>query len=143
MARKLQSLGVKRIYASPSLRAKETAEIIARDIKAEIIFLPSLRSVSVDIGKVGKENLTKKNWIDNFPGFESPNDFIKRTKMAIKKILREHGQQETILLVGHEETLWAMWKIFALPKIDFSDIVEMEVAHCDPQIFILTKENVA
>ncbi|MFQ5493284.1 MAG: histidine phosphatase family protein [Candidatus Dojkabacteria bacterium] len=106
-----------RILHTPSLRAAQTAEIIAKqlagyDIKPKLSTIKArvrnIDAMGTEIRK-GKEAGTKpaETYLhkhSRFPSVETPQQFVARIESAIKSII-----EETVLIVSHEGSLEALF----------------------------------
>jgi len=109
-AQELQNKEITKIYASPFLRTRETAEIVAEKIgfpKNKIVYDNRLRELEFGdfSGKSSKEYcdyMESKNWEfdTNVPGGESFNDTKKRFGEFLYEIDGKE-QNENILIVSH------------------------------------------
>lgn len=101
------------IYASPYLRARQTAEIIGKELGLPIEYWERLRErrrpsevegLSYDhpkaseIYEITRKNQIKPNW--RYSDDESFNDLLKRAKEVEKHILKRHTGQN-VLCVSH------------------------------------------
>ncbi len=103
------------IYASDLLRARETAQILADELKIKnIIFEKRLRET--DFGDFNGKSI--KEYSDNFKSFkdrflnpapngESFEDVTKRTRSLVREIGEKHSGK-TVLIVGHQDPLFAI-----------------------------------
>ena len=106
------------IFASPFLRTKETAEIVAEElgVNAENIKIdPRLGEVNTGIfaerhPKKYHDYFTSRieKFIKAPPGGENLTDLKKRMFAAISEIESRY-QNKTILIVSHEYPLWMLW----------------------------------
>lgn len=103
------------VYASPALRARQTAEYICAALYlARVDFLPGLREVSwgdwdgsrvtaerdvelrAILGRWKEGDLTARS-----PGGESASEVITRAEATMRVLAHRH-EDETIVIVGHE-----------------------------------------
>ncbi|MDO8523232.1 MAG: class I tRNA ligase family protein, partial [bacterium] len=106
------------IIASPFLRTKETAEIMAKIFNVDeknIKFDVRLGEINTGIfaeGKPVKYHSFYKNEIEKFekapPNGETLNDLKKRTFAVIEEIESQY-KNKTVLIISHEYTLWMLW----------------------------------
>lgn len=117
LAKGMSSRTVKRIFASPLIRAAETAKALGKEKKVDVCFMPKL--VEVEFGKW--EGLTwaeiKKEYPKEYeqwslnsaeatpPGGETQNEIIKRCTEALKEIISLTGGEEDTAIVSHGATL--------------------------------------
>lgn len=130
----LKDLTIADAYVSPALRACQTAIIVReeigllfsserdfRDIEIRQTYFQARHYINMPLKQV------KQSWIDGGPGFESPNDFLNRVKKLIAQILKWHIDNQTVLIVAHEETVWALMTIIS--KVPFAEAIETEVKY--------------
>lgn len=110
-AKKLKREKIDLIISSDLQRAKETAEIVAKETGAKLIFDKRLRDISFGIfeGKTLKEYQSfwksfKERFTKKPKGGESYSDVKKRIFKFLKKLEKKY-QGKTILLVSHERPL--------------------------------------
>ena len=108
----LSRIAVRAIYSSLLLRARQTAEAIARHHTAEVQTIAPLREVNVG-------DWEGRSWIDiarddpsayrafqqnpdrfGYPGGESLTDVLQRVEPEFVKLLKRH-QGDEIVVVGH------------------------------------------
>ena len=97
------------IYSSDLLRAKQTAEILAKHLNLDIEYISDFREVN-NGDLAGMDNAVadelypnhywrKLEWNQHYPNGESPKDFYERIKTAWKKLIK--GNHNSIILVTH------------------------------------------
>jgi broad specificity phosphatase PhoE len=134
----LKDIVFEKIYSSPILRAKQTAEIIARSKQMKVELEAALMEYNVGIfEETPKDHAEKeKEYIANevawffhnnfdvkIEGGESYNDFKKRFVPFIEQLIEMYGNKNVnILLVGHGAIYKAM-----LPVI--FDNISLEVSY--------------
>lgn len=130
------------IYSSSTLRARQTAFIVSKELEAPVIVLESLRDIEISweklttIPRAQLETLKwLEAWIDGFPGFEPSADFLNRIKDAVESITSRHNNTETILIVGHEETVWAMMSL--INKAPIQEAAKTKIKHASITEFYL------
>jgi broad specificity phosphatase PhoE len=111
LADRLAALSIDRLYASPLLRASQTAEIIASRLGLPLTLRPAL--MERDVGEIA--GLTRDEILAKFPhyararaellavdvpGFEQDDAFAARVKRALDPIIGAHGE-ETVAVVTH------------------------------------------
>ncbi|PIS39468.1 MAG: isoleucine--tRNA ligase [Candidatus Nealsonbacteria bacterium CG08_land_8_20_14_0_20_38_20] len=118
-AKKIKNKKIALIFSSDILRAKETAEILAKETGAKIIFDKRLREVNVGIfnGKDSKlvwDYLSKKKNLSaaKIPKGESLMAVRKRVYDFLEKIDKEQ-EGKNILIVSHEFPLTVLEKTLA------------------------------
>lgn len=117
-----------RVYTSPYLRTKETAEILFPG--CEQVEIPEFSEMNFGIfeGKTAKEMEEDPNYqafVDSFcelpiPGGECRKDFCKRVTLAFLKLLSEQ-KEEPLVLVVHGGTIMAICEAFGEPKKSYFD----------------------
>jgi broad specificity phosphatase PhoE len=117
LAQRLQKVHFSAFFSSDLHRAKETAEIVAKNYNLPIQTDRALRERSFGepmSNKKKKEIETRLKKLNDqekfsfkyFPNGESIYDIIERFKKSLKKIISEH-KNETILIVSHGYVLRA------------------------------------
>ncbi len=115
LAKRLRRMQVTRIYASPLLRAVQTAEIIAAELGLPFTIHEALREYDVGIyeGRSDAAAWARYNEVDDawmlhgeagqrMEGGESLNDIRARFEPFIRELAGQFGaQSESILLVSH------------------------------------------
>lgn len=106
-----KQLGIEVMISSPLMRAKESAEIIAREIQypVEKIITEQL-FIERDFGSgegVVIEDLGHKFPDDSFENMESIPDTCKRAEQAILKVVEEYPDK-TVMVVAHGAILKAV-----------------------------------
>lgn len=106
----LRDRGITKIYSSDLARAKETAEIVARELSLEIICLKQFRESNNGLlaGMLKTEAAEKYpgiywnalDWNEAWPEGESPEQFFHRIQNAWYEFKRQVGG-DTVLLVSH------------------------------------------
>jgi 2,3-bisphosphoglycerate-dependent phosphoglycerate mutase len=104
------------IFASPLIRARQTAEIIAKQLGERTVLIePDLREIDVgDFSGLTSDEIQEKMpeaWtalregrLDTFPGGESRSDFRERVQRALEGLAARHEGAE-ILVVTHGGTI--------------------------------------
>ena len=102
--------GITQIYSSDLARAKETAEIVAKELALEITYLPQFREANNGLlaGMLKTEAAEKYpgmywnalDWTENWPGGESPEQFFQRIQNAWREFKSQVGDNN-VLLVSH------------------------------------------
>ncbi len=114
LVKKLKKEKIDIIYSSDSLRTRQTAEIVAKELDLKINFDPRLRDINIGIYQ-GRE---KKEFRRDFPknlkrfekritGGESWSDIKKRILGFVKDIDTQY-EGKSILIVSHGDPLWLL-----------------------------------
>ena len=112
LAERLRRVHLDAIFASPLLRARETAEKISAANGTKIRFVDDLREISCGVFEGALFADIKKNRWDEFiewlqnpelaaPGGESMNQLFARVSAALKEILANAEDGQTIAVVSH------------------------------------------
>lgn len=117
VANRLKNIAIDVIYASPYLRAKQTADIISKKLKLPIEYWEHLKELkrpseleglkysdpnASEIKKIIRENQTKADW--KFSDDESFNDLLERAKQVEKHLFKHHKDQN-VVCVSHIQIL--------------------------------------
>jgi probable phosphoglycerate mutase len=123
LARKLEGVPFAKIYTSPILRAVQTAEIVARELRPDLEGFEGIETTDAlrefDCGEWEGQSLQPHwddylrlfqdwqagQWDSHFPGGESLLDIRARFVPFIERITCEHGEADNVLLVSHGGTL--------------------------------------
>lgn len=129
----LENIKVDKIYSSPLLRAKQTAQIVADNFNLDFEITDSLSEFDVGIlNETGDEStfrreqeivdqwLIRKNWDEKFEDGESYNE-IKERFFKLLELIRTK-EHENIILVSHGGLIQCV-----LPLI--SENLEFEYCH--------------
>ena len=114
LVKKLKKEKIDIIYSSDSLRARQTAEIVAKEFGLEIKFDPRLRDINLGT----YQNREKKEFRRDFPktlerfekrvpGGDSWLDIKKRVINFLKDIDEKH-EGKNILIISHGDPLWLL-----------------------------------
>ena len=114
-AKKLKNQNIDLIFASDTLRTKETAEIVNKVLNAELHYESSIRDINWGIfkGKSREEawgyykNGKKEKFYKAPPEGESWRDVKKRMVNFLRKI-DEKYQNKNILIISHRDPLWLL-----------------------------------
>ncbi len=112
VVRALEGIGLEAVYASDLLRARQTAQPLARERGLDVILLPALREM--DFGEW--EGLTRAEVIERYPdevrtwyrdwssvqvpGGETVAGFVERVLTAFEAIVKRHPQGQ-VAVVSH------------------------------------------
>jgi uncharacterized phosphatase len=99
----LRDQNIKIIVASPSLRTKQTAEIINKELNVPIVYNDALKEGDWGIGtgeNIKNPSKNKEIWLSGreIPGVESLHSFQLRIHNTIKEIVNKY---DDVLIVGH------------------------------------------
>lgn len=120
---------INRIFISPLLRTRQTAEILFPD--AEYTVEPDL--IETDFGIFEGKNADElsesseyRAWLDSMclapiPGGESVTDFKARCCKAFLKIIKNVSDDSRIAFVIHGGVIMSILEAFAIPKRGFYD----------------------
>ena len=122
-----------KIYCSPQLRAKQTAEIIAKGLNLEVEVLQELNErmqVSID----DEEALIIENNYFNYDykndRIQTCRDFIEKNFEGFYKIMANHKEKnESVIGVAHSSTLYAL-ATFVNGVPENRKIVWMQCSNC-------------
>lgn len=124
---KINNYGIEKIYSSPYKRAKQTSQILNKDINVEIEIIDDIRelnsygilsgvnkSLAKDIFSYVFEKEEYKNTGyylgKTFLGGENVNDFDQRVKNALQNILENSKELNTIAIVTHGGVYRSIYK---------------------------------
>lgn len=110
------------IVSSPLLRARKTADIIARHIKAPIIEITELQEAcwGEKEGQLKGNGLWVNGWRngEDIKGAEGYADFSSRITRGLEKALQH---KDPVLIVSHGGVYWVVQEILGLPIIDLGN----------------------
>ncbi|MCD6177804.1 histidine phosphatase family protein [bacterium] len=112
-AKELKKIGIDVIYSSDVPRARQTAEIVAKELGLKVFFDSRLRDVNVGIfhGRPEEELKRAIPLRDRLtcrpPGGESWIDVQKRMLNFLQEIDKKYKNKK-ILIVGHKGPLWLL-----------------------------------
>jgi len=117
---------IDRLYASPLLRARQTAACIARETGLEIQLADELMEFNNGLiaGRSREEVRTKYPFIPDLPVHasvyeqESKLDFRFRTEFILSKIISENPADSTIAVVSHGGTINQLYRAFLRLPVD-------------------------
>jgi broad specificity phosphatase PhoE len=111
---------IKRIYASPLLRTRETAEIIAGKLNAEYSFHDGLREITLGEWEGLTWNEVEEKYPEGFREWmnnrryckaskgESYNEVLIRFIAELQYIIEMHSENDTALVVTHGGVIMAL-----------------------------------
>jgi isoleucyl-tRNA synthetase len=158
--KKLKKEKIDLVVASATLRTKETAKIIATELKAELIVDPRLNEINSgefegrsDSDKLALEtlNVWQSDYSWRYPGGESAADVAERM-LNLYLELDDKYQGKNIVLVGHEDGLKILLgrlrhlpdgDIFKMLRIKTGELVEIEDTIIDLHKHVIDKITVA
>ena len=152
LAQRLSGIDFKCIYASQVLRARQTAEIVSRELNTPYETTDALHEFDMGIleGQTGPavwdayQKLTAawmegREWDRGIEGGESLNDIRRRLSPFVQHLLRGHAPTDNLLLVGHGAT-YRFGLPFVLGNVDFDfavthglDYTGMVIAETRPE----------
>jgi len=130
VAKTLKKAGIDLIYTSDYERARETADIVAKKLGVTDMREDQLIR-EINVGDFNEKPVKKyvnyfSNQKDKFtkapPNGETMTDVMARAWNFLQKVEKEH-EGKTILVVSHEDTLWAMQGVMS-----GWDVAQMAVA---------------
>lgn len=120
---------ITRVYVSPLLRARQTAEICFPN--AEQIVVPDFSEMDFGSfeGKTWKEmehDPDYQAWLETLcrgkcPGGESMGEFVDRTAAAFLRVLEMEAGKERIVIAAHGGTVMALLSRYGVPERDYYD----------------------
>ncbi len=125
----LQDIPVRTICSGPLRRTRQTAEILNREMKCEMILIEELKEFCIGTyaGKVVGDWFN--DWINGalLPEAESYREFVKRALYGVNRALAYPGP---VLIVGHGGTYWAIREATRLT--DLPDLPHCTLIHFSP-----------
>ena len=148
LGKALLSLNVDIIYSSPLKRASETAEIINKILKKEIVFDDALkergwgdwegRDAAVEFLRLEKMDIrTRFNFMP--PNGESWKEFEIRLIKSVEKIV-ENNNDKRVLIVTHGGSIRALVPV--IKKVPREQTLHLKFANTSISIFKLNKDDV-
>lgn len=120
MAKYISSYKINKIYASPLKRAKETAEILSKEVKVKIEFLDDLMEFNngliAGLKKEIADVLYPKD--DNLPfdqamyEMESQKDFRLRAERVLDEIISNSNEQDIVVIISHGGLINRLYQSF-------------------------------
>jgi len=148
LGKALLKFNVDIIYSSPLKRASETAEIINKILKKEIVFDDALkergwgdwegRDAAVEFLRLEKMDIrTRFNFMP--PNGESWKEFEIRLIKSIEKII-ENNNDKRVLIVTHGGSIRALVPV--IKKVPREQTLHLKFANTSISIFKLNKDDV-
>jgi len=131
LAEELTSRGIQKLFSSPKIRARETAEIVGNKLNLSVEIVDDLRErnaygVLTGLTKTeAKERFPReveevKNYKNTINGAESYKDLLTRVKGALMKIATENDS--TVTMISHGGPMRAIFReILKLGEIEIAD----------------------
>lgn len=114
LAKRMKNFGIDLIYSSDLYRAKQTAEIVAKELGKKIIFDKKLRDINLGVWHGRKKvdfylkfDNPKERFSKRLKGGESWSDVQKRILDFFKEIDKRYKNKK-ILIVSHGDPLWLL-----------------------------------
>ncbi len=111
-AKKLKKKNIDLIYSSNFFRARQTAEIVVKELGLKIKFDKRLRDINFGIFRGGSMqkyrdffSSRKQRFSKRPPKGESWRDVKKRMRSVIKNLEKKH-KGKNILIISHADPLW-------------------------------------
>ena len=145
VVKELEYEKIDRIYASPTERTRQTAQIIAKKLKKDVIFDERLREREKSSGLIDGEEKREydKNYLN--PNFSRQNpegckEYYERISQFLDEVLKNSGENDTVLIVGHSSMCYVMNAYFCKkPKDQFLDW--MRIGNCSKICFEYLKKE--
>ncbi|MFZ3074484.1 MAG: histidine phosphatase family protein [Minisyncoccales bacterium] len=140
MAKQLKKQGICHLYCGPALRTKKTARLVNRLLSVSVTEHNSLADVGFSGNLSALSTETQESglswqgiWLNSGLGFETCEQFIKRVEVFLGKIMLENNSESTVLIVAHEETVWALLNI--VNGIPFFEATKQQIPYASIHIF--------
>ncbi|GCE22952.1 histidine phosphatase family protein [Dictyobacter kobayashii] len=153
VAERLRGQSIDALYCSPQIRARDTAEPIARALQLEIQLREALREMNFGIWENQPRAYLSEHyprelshweqgsWMTQIPEGETQQAVITRVVPCVIELLHKHAGQ-TVLLVSHKSTLRLLVGHvinMALPasrclRLDPASITELSIADDQAQL---------
>lgn len=122
-----------KIYCSPQLRAKQTADIIAKGLNLEVEVLEELNE-RIQVGPDSQDFEVVENNYFNYDyqndRVQTCRDFIEKNFKGFYKIMENHKEKnESVIVVAHSSTLYAL-ATFVNGVPENRKIVWMQCSNC-------------
>ncbi|MDE4085281.1 histidine phosphatase family protein [Planococcus maritimus] len=129
LSERMEPVDLDAIYASPSGRAKHTAELIRGNQPIEIAFDPNLKEINMGEWEGNNVSAIKERYQASFHAFwnepalykpsggESFPELIERIRTALKEIEAKHSSGN-VLIVTHSVVIKALFMMFNDAEIE-------------------------
>lgn len=129
LSERMEPVDIDAIYASPSGRAKHTAELIRGNQPIEIAFDPNLKEINMGEWEGNNVSAIKERYQASFHAFwnepalykpsggESFPELIERIRTALKEIEAKHSSGN-VLIVTHSVVIKALFMMFKDAEIE-------------------------
>ncbi len=110
IAKKLRQKKIDLIFSSDMTRAKQTAEIVARELNLKIIFDKRLRDINLGVYQGGEKQTLPKNlerFYKKLKKGENWDGCRKRMVNFLKAVDKKYSQKN-ILIISHGDPLWLL-----------------------------------
>lgn len=153
LARRMSSCRVDRIYSSDLKRAVETANYISQAVKKDVVVMEEFREINFGLWEgLTFEEIKKRFpeehriWIENphrarIPGGEMLYSVFHRVMSGLKKILKDCGDDQNIVIVSHGGPIKLM--VLGLLEIDISKYNKFRQDNTAVNIIEVNKEGKA
>ena len=129
LALKERHLPADRVFASPMLRTRQTAELLFPMMPHTVVADFREMDFGQFEGKTSAElsgNASYRCWVDSWcrdptPGGESAGSFQKRTCAAFRRVMNTVSDGETAVFVVHGGTIMSIMEAYAVPHRDYFD----------------------
>ncbi|MBQ3405250.1 MAG: histidine phosphatase family protein [Oscillospiraceae bacterium] len=136
-----RAITIDRLFASPMLRTRQTAEIVFPGVPYELVEDFREMDFGVFEGRTAlemRDDPQYKVWVDSWcegpvPGGEAPADFRRRIVNAFLKSASGFSEGESIGIVAHGGTIMSLVSALSEPPCGFYDI---QPAHCEPLYYV-------
>lgn len=113
LSKRLKKFPIDFIFSSPYLRARQTAELISKELDLKVEYWDDLKErkrpseveglsydhpEAIEISRITKEKQINADW--RYSDDESYNDLLKRAKAVERRLLKKHINQN-VLCVSH------------------------------------------
>jgi len=144
LARRLEGIPIRRIYSSPLLRAVETSQILAMQLKVEYEITPALRDFDCGVMEGRADELAWQAWRElteawvehgqwdqRIAGGESYNDLQGRFEPFVQGLVDAYRETaDNLVCVGHGG-LYGMMLPLMIPGLSAGELWRKGIAHTD------------